>query len=319
MVFEIPKINYTGSIKEVSVGQGDKKVTVGGENAYPFHTFEGEIAHLPKIALEVYDLSPEDWPESCLTPYKEVMDDPGKWAKKCVDEYKAEMICLHLESIDPNGKNRSSTEAVEAVKAVLDSIDVPLIVWGCENDDKDTEVLRKIAEEFEGKGLILGPVVDNNYKKLGAAAIAFGHTIIASTPIDVNLAKQLNILLGDLGVPEGKILMDPNRGGSTLGYGAEYTYSVMERDKIAALTQQDNKLAFPLICNIAREAWKTKEAKISSKEDPKMGDESKRGIMLEAVTAMIFLVAGANILIMRHPEAIKLIKETITELIGSSR
>ena len=315
MAFEITKINYTGSIKEVTLGQGERKVVLGGEGVYPFHTFEGEIPHPPKIAMEVYDLPPENWPESCFAPYKDVAGDPGKWAKKCVDDYQAELICLHLESTNPNGENKGSEDAVEAVKAVVDSVDVPLIVWGCENDDKDAEVLRKVAEEFESKNLILGPVVDNNYKKLGASAIAFGHTIIASTPIDVNLAKQLNILLGDLGVPEGNILMDPNRGGSSLGYGAEYTYSVMERDKIAALTQQDDKLAFPLLCNIAREVWKTKEAKISQKEDPKMGDESKRGITLEAVTAMMFLLAGANILVMRHPEAIKLIRETISELI----
>lgn len=224
------------------------------------------------------------------------------------------MVCLHLEGIDPEGKDQSAEETVKTVKEVLEAIAEPLIIWGCEKDEKDAEVLRKVAEECEGKNLILGPVVEHNYKKLGAAAIVFNHTIIASTPIDVNLAKQLNILLGDLGVPEEKILIDPNRGGSSVGYGAEYTYSVIERDKVAALTQGDGKLAFPIICNIASQVWKTKETKILQQEDPKMGDEARRGIMLEVVTAMMFFLAGANILVMRHPEAMKLVQDTIAEL-----
>ncbi|HIE44036.1 MAG TPA: acetyl-CoA decarbonylase/synthase complex subunit delta [Candidatus Omnitrophica bacterium] len=314
MAFELPKINYTGEIKEIELGQEDKKIPVGGEKVYPFCSFEGEMPHPPGIAMEVLDIPPENWPQSCLEPFKGVVDKPGQWAKKCVEEYKAEMVCLHLEGIDPDGKNRGAEDTVKTVKEVIDSIEVPLIVWGCEKDEKDAEVLRKVAEEFHGKNLILGPVVENNYKKLGAAAIAFNHTIIASTPIDVNLAKQLNILLGDLGVPDEKILMDPNRGGSSLGYGAEYTYSVMERDKVAALTQGDKKLAFPIICNIASQVWKNKEAKISQKEEPKMGEENRRGVMLEAVTASMFLVAGANILIMRHPESVKLMKNLIEEL-----
>ena len=314
MGFEVPKRDYSGAIKEVELGKGEKKVMVGGEKAYPFYSFESEVPNPPRIAMEVYDMAPQGWVEACLEPFKDVVDDPLKWAKKCIDEYKAELICLRLESTDPNGQNKGAEEAVETVKKVNSSINVPLMVWGTENDEKDAQVLRKVAEELEGENLILGPVVDNNYKKLGAAALAFNHTITAATPIDVNLAKQLNILLGDLGVQEERILMDPNRGGSSIGYGAEYTYSVMERDRQAALLQQDGKLAFPLLCDIAGEVWKSKEASIPEKEDPKMGNEAKRGIMLEAVTAMMLLLSGADILIMRHPEAVRLIKEIINEL-----
>ncbi len=122
-------------------------------------------------------------------------------------------------------------------------------------------------------------------------------------------------LLGDLGVPDEKILVDPNLGGSSVGYGAEYTYSVIERDKVAALTQGDKKLAFPIICNIASQVWKNKEAKVSQTEDPKMGDETKEALCWRVVTGMMFLMAGANILIMRHPEAVKKIKEIIGELV----
>lgn len=314
MAFEFPKIKYSGEIKEIELGRGEKKMMVGGERAYPFYDFEGEIPHFPHIAMEVLDVLPLDWPQSCLKPFEDVVGKPGAWAKKCVEEYKAQMICIRLEGTNPTGENRDTDDAIKTVKEVVDSINVPLIVWGCEKDEKDAEVLRRVAEEFEGENLILGPVLESNYKKLGAAAIAFNHTIIASTPIDINMAKQLNILLTDLGVPEKRILMDLNRGGSSVGYGAEYTYSVIERGRIAALTQEDKKLAFPIICNIAPQVWKVKEVKISKEEDQKMGDEDKRSIMLEAVTGMMFLIAGANILIMRHPEAIRYVKEIIGEL-----
>ncbi len=312
MALEIPKTAYTGKIREITLGEGDKAVTVGGETAYPFYLFEGEMPNLPKIAMEVYDCPPEEWPEAALEPFAGVTDDPVAWAQKCINDYGAEMICLQLLSTDPNGLDRGADEAAEVVKKVADAIDVPLIVWGTANHDKDTEVLRKVAEVCQDKRLILGPVEEGDYKRIGAAAIGYKHTVVASTPIDINLAKQLNILLGNLGVPDEQLIIDPTVSG--IGYGIEYCYSVMERIRMAALTQQDDKLQFPIICNIAKEVWKTKEAKISAEEDPKMGDAKKRGILLEALSAMVLLLAGADILIMRHPEAIKLVREMITDL-----
>jgi acetyl-CoA decarbonylase/synthase complex subunit delta len=187
-----------------------------------------------------------------------------------------------------------------------------LIVWGTANHDKDTEVLRAVAELCQDKSLILGPVEEADHKKIGAAAIGYKHTVAASTPIDINLAKQLNILLGNLGVQDNMLLMDPTVSG--IGYGIEYCFSVMERMRMAALTQQDAKLQFPVICNIAKETWKTKETKISEKDDPKMGDAKRRGILLEAMSAMILLLAGADVLIMRHPESIKLVRGMIADL-----
>jgi acetyl-CoA decarbonylase/synthase complex subunit delta len=160
--------------------------------------------------------------------------------------------------------------------------------------------------------LIIGPVAEGNYKQVGAGAIGYKHTAIASTPIDINLAKQLNILLGNLGVPDGQIIVDPTTGG--LGYGIEYTYSVMERDRMAALTQQDERLQFPILCNMAKEVWKTKEAKTETKDAPTLGDAKKRGILMEAVTAVILLLAGADVLVMRHPGAIKLVREMISDI-----
>jgi len=312
MTFEVPKISYSGIIKQIKLGKGDKSITVGGQSCYPFHLFEGEMPNPPRIAMEIWDTKPEDWPEAALEPFAGVTDDPVAWAKKCVDEYGAEMLCLQMVGTDPNGLNRGADESAEVVKKVADAVDVPLIVWGTANHDKDTEVLGKVAEVCQGRDLIIGPVEDGDYKKIGAAAIGYQHTVIASTPIDVNLAKQLNILLGNLGVADDKLVVDPTT--SSIGYGIEYCYSVMERMRVAALTQQDEKLQFPIICNISKEVWKTKETKIPEGEEPALGDAKKRGILLEAMSAMVLLLAGADILVMRHPEAIRLIREMITEL-----
>jgi len=312
MVFEIPKTKYSGKIREIKLGKGDKAVTVGGESCYPFYLFEGQMPHLPRIAMEVYDSPPQEWAEAALKPFAGVTDDPVAWAQKCIKDYGAEVICLQLVSTDPNGLNRGADEAAAVVKKVADAIDVPLIVWGTANPEKDTEVLRKVAEICQGKNLIMGPVEEKSHKKIGAAAIGYHHTVVSSTPIDINLAKQLNILLGNLGVPDDLMIMDPTVSG--IGYGIEYCYSVMERDRMAALTQQDDKLQFPLICNVGREVWKTKEAKMPTADDPKLGDAEKRGILLEAMSAVLLLLAGADVLIMRHPEAIRLIREMMAEL-----
>jgi acetyl-CoA decarbonylase/synthase complex subunit delta len=315
MAFEIPKTAYSGKIREIKLGSGDKAVTVGGETCYPLYLFEGEMPNLPKIAMEVWDMPPEEWAPAALEPFEGVTDDPVAWAKKCIDDYGAEMVCLQLMSTDPNGLDRGADEAAEVVKKVADAIDVPLIVWGTANHDKDTEVLRKVCEVCQGKNLIIGPVEEGDHKKIGAAAIGYRHTVGASTPIDINLAKQLNILLGNLGVPNELLIMDPTV--SCIGYGIEYCYSVMERMRMAGLTQQDEKLQFPLICNISKEAWKTKEVHIPTEEDPKLGDAKKRGILLEAMSAIVLLLAGGDVMIMRHPEAIKLVQEMLAELTAS--
>lgn len=310
MAFEVPKTAYSGKVREITLGKGAKALTVGGETSYPFYLFEGVMPNPPKIAMEVWDTPPEDWAPAALEPFAGVTNDPVAWAKKCIDDYGAGMIALQLVSIDPNGLNRGADEAAAVVKRVADAIDVPLIVWGTANHDKDTEVLRKVSELCQGKNLIIGPAEEGDHKKLGAAAIAYKHTVAASTPIDINLAKQLNILLGNLGVPNELLIMDPTASG--IGYGIEYCYSVMERIRMAALTQQDEKLQVPLICNLSKEVWKTKEAKMPN--DPKLGDARKRGILLEAMSAAVLLLAGADVVVMRHPEAIKLVRDIVAEL-----
>ena len=309
MGFEFFKESYSGGIKEITLGKGDKAVTVGGESCYPFYNFEGEMPHKPKIAMEIWDMEPEEWPAAALSPFKDVISDPAAWAKKCVDEFGADMIVLQLKSTDPNGNDAGADEAVATVKKVLGAIDVPLIIWGTANVEKDEDVLKKIAEECQGENLVLGPVEDKNHKSIGAAAMGFGHTVISSSPIDVNLAKQCNILLENLGVSMDKMIIDPTTGG--LGYGLEYSYSVMERIRMAALAQGDDKLQLPLINNLGNEVWKCKEAKQAVDEAPTLGDPEKRGILMEAVGAVAYLMGGSDVLIMRHPESIRMVKSYI--------
>ncbi len=312
MTIEIPKIAYAGKIKEIPLGRGENIITVGGESCCPFHLFEGAMPHPPKIAMEVYDKAPEDWPDTALEPFADVAGDPAAWARKCVDTYGAEMIALQLASTDPNAQDTSADEAAAITKKVSDAVEVPLFVFGSSSVEKDTEVLKAVCEACEGRNLIIGPLEEGNYRAIGATAIGYQHTVMACTPIDINLAKQLNILLGNLNVPDDKIIIDPTTGA--LGYGLEYCYSVMERIRTAALVQEDERLQFPIISNFAKEVWKTKEVRLSEMEAPLLGDQKKRGILMEAMTAQCVLLAGADILVMRHPEAIKLTKESIQDL-----
>ena len=312
MAFEIPKIPYSGKINQVAFGKSSP-ITVGGESSYPFHLFEGQMPNLPKIAMEVWDMRPEDWPETAMAPFADVLDDPAAWAKKCVEQFGAEAIVVQLKSTDPNGLDKGPDEASAVVQKVLKAVKVPVIVWGSGNEKKDLEVLRKISEDCQGQNLTLGPVAEGNHKQIGASALGYNHTLIASTPIDVNLAKQLNILLENLGVPKEKIMIDPTTGG--LGYGLEYSYSVMERIRMAALAQEDEKLQYPMINNIGNEVWKAKEAKLTDEEAPTLGDAGKRGFLMEAVAAVSYLLAGSDIMILRHPQTVKLIKKFMNQMI----
>lgn len=309
MGFELSRESYKGSIRQITIGTGDSAITVGGDTSYPFYTFEGEMVNRPIIAMEIWDMEPEDWPEPALEPFKDVVSDPAKWAQKCISQYGAGLIVLQLKSIDPNDRDNSPENAAATVKKVLDAIDVPLVVWGCASPAKDEEVLKAVAEACQGSNLILGPVEDKNYKGIAAAAMGYNHALIASSPIDVNLAKQINILLETFGMPMDRVLVDPTTGG--LGYGLEYSYSVMERLTMAAMMQNDDKLQFPMINNLGNEIWKCKEARQTFEQAPVLGDPERRGILMEAVGGIAYLLAGSNILIMRHPESIRLVHSYI--------
>ena len=312
MAVEIPRQSYTGRIRTISIG-GDKGFKVGGETAFPFHAFEGEMPNPPRIGFEVDDVYPAGWGEVLRQAIgDDVLGDPVAWARKAVEEFGADFVHLQLVGTDPNGENRGAEAAVEVARKVAGAVSVPLAVWGSGNAAKDSEVLKAVAQALEGRPSMIGPIVEANHKVLGAAIIGYRHTAIASTPIDINLAKQLNILLGNLGVPEDRILVDPTVGG--IGYGLEYTYSVMERCRMAALVQEDEKLQYPLYCNMGGEVWKVKEARASAADAPDLGDPAARGVNMEAMTAASLLVAGADLLVLRHPGTARLIRTFMAEM-----
>ncbi|MBC7332853.1 MAG: acetyl-CoA decarbonylase/synthase complex subunit delta [Actinobacteria bacterium] len=313
MEFQVPKNEYTGKINTVKLGKGDLEVKVGGETALPFHTFEGEIPNKPIIAIEVYDSRPKGWPESVDKYYRDVYDDPVKWAKKCIDEFGAEAICLQLVSTNPDVGDMKPEEAAELTKKVREAISKPLIVYGAGSLENVAEVMKKVSEKNADTSILIGWAEEENYKTIAAAAMGYNNNVIALNPLDVNIAKQLNILLTQLGLPPDRIVMDPST--SSLGYGIEYCYSAMERLRIAALLQDDKMTQMPIICNLAPEVWKVKEVRESEERYPEWGDLEERGVNWEAISAMSMLIAGADILVMRHPKAVSLVKEIIKELL----
>jgi acetyl-CoA decarbonylase/synthase complex subunit delta len=314
MALEVPKQSYVGKIREVEIGPAGRGFRLGGGGTLPFLGFEGALGHPARVAMEVDDVAPAEWAAPLLAALGDAAKDPVAWARRCVDEFKADLVHLELVGTDPNGQNLSADHAAKTAKAVADAVAAPLAVWGSGNAAKDADVLRAVAEACQGRRLLLGPVQEGNHKQLGAAIIGYGHTAIASTPIDVNLQKQLNIQLTSLGVSAENIVCDPTVGG--VGYGLEYSYSVMERARLAALTSDDDKLQFPSYCNVGRETWKTKEAKLPEAAEPKLGDPVRRGVLLEATTAAALLLAGADIVVLRHPESVKLVRWMAGELRG---
>jgi acetyl-CoA decarbonylase/synthase, CODH/ACS complex subunit delta len=307
MAFTAPVETYSKKIVEVKIGEGDGAVTVGGESTFPLYTFEGEVPHKPLIAMEVYDNDPVDWPDAAKAPFADVLADPVAWALKCEKEYGADLICLQLAGTDPNGDNKSADEAADLVKRMLDAISVPLIVYGTDNAEKDSEVLQKVAAAAAGKRIAIGPATEDNYKTVAAAAMGFDHSVIALSPCDVNLAKQLNILLTQLGMPKERIIIDPSTGA--LGYGLDYTYTIIERLKLAALQQGDEMTGMPVIGNLGIEVWKTKEAKTG--DTPEWGAQETRAVAWEMATAIALATAGANLLVMRHPRAVAGLKKSL--------
>lgn len=291
-------------------------VTVGGERTLPFHHFDGEIPNPPVVAMEVWDIPPEDWPAPVREPFSDVFSSPSEWAKKCVEEYEADLICLRLVGCDPSGENRSPAEAAAVVKEVLRAVGVPLIICGCGNPEKDNEVFPVVGEAAAGENCLLGTITQDNYKTLVAVATAYKHKLIAESPVDINIAKQVNILALDAGFPLEDLVIYPSTGA--LGYGIEYVYSIMERTRLAGLGG-DKLLAQPILCDIGAEAWVVKEARATKDEQPKWGDERLRGPLWEATTAYVYLLAGADILVMRHPRAVQAVKKMIRTLMAGGK
>ncbi len=317
MVFEIPKETNPGKIVEVTIGataaQGgtrSRSVTIGGATALPFHFFEGLHPHPPAIAMEVFDKIPAKYPDSLREYYADVLDSPAAMARRCVGEFGAELISIRLEGTHPEKGNRSADEAVEVVKSVLAAVDVPLIITGHSHFEKNNEVMKKVCEATAGENCLINYVETNNYKTIAAACLAYHHTLVAQSPIDVNMAKQLNILLTDMNFPQTRLVIDPLTGA--LGYGLEYTYSIMERIRNDGLAG-DRMLAYPMLITPGAECLKVKESRAAERDYPSWGDEKNRGAFWEIATAVSLLLAGADLLIMDHPRAVAVVKKKIAE------
>lgn len=319
MPIEIPKDKWPGSVREITLGASateggtrTRKVTVGGEKTLPFMHFEGETPNRPVIALEIRDHRPDDWSPLLIETWKEVVDDPAEWAKAAEDSG-VDLIQLTLSLTDPDGNLTTPEAAVKAVKAVLQASGLPLIVFGPGQAEVDNALLVPVAEATKGEKLVLGICEDKNYRTIVATAMANGHMVDARCPMDVNLSKQLNILISDMGLPPDRIIMDPTTGA--LGYGIEYGYSVMERLRMAAL-QGDTMTQFPMLVTPGFEAWKAKESKVGEGVPESWGDWLERAINWETLTAVALLESGADIIVLRHPESVKRVRAAIDELMA---
>ncbi|HTY45664.1 MAG TPA: acetyl-CoA decarbonylase/synthase complex subunit delta [Patescibacteria group bacterium] len=300
MATELMLEKWSGTVNVVTIGA----VKVGGQKALPFLFPEGASPYPPVIAFEVWDSAPSDWPEGLAAQYSPVFADPVAWAQKCVKDHGAQLLCLKLQAAHPDFGNRGPEEEAKLVSRILEKVSVPLIIVGSGDDAKDNLVLPACSEAAKGRRCLIGNAVQDNYKTLTAAVLADGHNIIAESPIDINIAKQLNILISDMGLPLDRIVINPTIGA--LGYGLEYAYSIMERARLAALAG-DKTVASPFICFVGQETWRTKEAK---------ADTPQQGVIWEAATAAALIQAGADILVMRHPKAVDEVKKYIAALFG---
>ena len=321
MGFEIPKQSNAGKVVEVTIGASAETggtrtgtVTIGGSTSLPFHFFEGDHPRRPVVAMEVFDKVPPKYPDPLLNSFRDVINSPGEMARMCVDELGAELISVRLEGTHPEKGDRTPEEAADTVKVVLESVGVPVIVTGHSHFEKINDVMKKVCEVTAGENCLINYVETDNYKTVAAACMAYGHTVVAQTPIDVNMAKQLNILLTDMEFPRERIVMDPLT--STLGYGIEYTYSIMERIRNDGLAG-DEMLAFPMLVNPGYETARVKEARAPEQDYPEWGDLDRRGAYWEISTAMSLLAAGAELLVLHHPEAVRAVKKCIAEMYDS--
>jgi acetyl-CoA decarbonylase/synthase complex subunit delta len=312
---EIPSAveKWAGKIEEVEIGalqsEGGtrkKKYVTGGVTTLPFLYFDGKIPKPPYILMEVYDITPE-YPDVIKNIFQDVFEKPVEWSKKCITDWNADMVALKLKGADPEGVNRSAEECADIVEKVLKSIDVPIFIYGCGNEEKDTKIFQACGDIIKNERCVIGSAESEKYKSISAAAMAYDQSVVAFSNLDINLAKQLNILLTDFGVKKNRIIMDPLQGA--LGYGLDYSYSVIERIRLAAL-QGDTMLQMPIICD-ASIAWNARE---SYTVDEKLGEVYQRGILWEAITALSAIMAGADLIIMRHPTAVNILRNTVYNL-----
>ena len=304
---------FNAAIRTVEIGTGDKAVKLGGENVLPFYTFDAPIENAPKIGVMITDMGLENEPEG-IKNYYNGCTSFAEIAKKAEEMPGADFVVLRFEGADPNGENKSVEDCVAIAKEVGDAISVPLVIEGCKNVEKDADLFAKVAEALQGKNVLIMSAREENYKGVAAAAgLAYNQKVGAESAVDINLAKQLNVLIGQLGVDQGNVVM--NVGSAAAGYGFEYVVSTMDRIKAAALSQNDAQLQMPIITPVAEEAWSVKEAMASEADMPEWGSQEERGIDMEVETAAAVLASGSNAVILKHPTSVATISKLIKELV----
>ncbi len=312
MPFTAKSGKFSASINTLTIGTGDKAIQIGGENIFPFYTFDAEYSTTPKAGIEISDGGVAAEPE-CIQKYYEGCSSPADMAKKAAEFEGVSFLSLSLEGGDPNGENKSVEELIQVVKDVAAATDLPLVISGCKNAEKDGELLAKAAEALEGRNAVIFAAKEENYKQVGAAAgLAYKQVVGAESADDINLAKQLNVLLTQLGVDAASIAMEP--GTAAAGYGFEYVVSTIDRIKAAALQQGDKTLQMPIITPIANETWSTKESIASEADMPEWGNQEERGIDMEIETAAAVLASGSDAVIMKHPTSVATIAKMIEAL-----
>ena len=313
MAFTPKTAPFSGKINAVTLGTGDKAIVIGGQNVMPFYTFDAPIENAPKIGVEISDLA-ASWDAPALNEFYAGCTTMVDYAKKAETMPGADFLCLHFESADPNGENRSVAECVADAKAVADAVTMPIVIMGCKNIEKDGELFSKIAEALQGKNILVLSARNEDYKTVGASvALAYGQKVGAETADDINLAKQLNIMLKGLSINPENIVM--NIGTAAVGYGFEYVASTLDRVRLAALAQSDADLQMPIMSPVSPDAWSVKESTATEEDEPAWGSREERAIDMEVSTAAANLTGGADAVIMRHPAAVATIKKFITELV----
>ena len=305
---------YSGKINAVTLGTGDKAIVIGGQNVLPFYTFDAPIEHAPKIGVEISDTANE-WNVPGLTEFYAGCVTMADFAKKAETMEGADFIVLNFESADPNGANRPVADCVADAKAVADVVSLPIVIMGCKNLEKDGELLSALAEALMGKNVLVMSAKNENYKTVGASvALASGQKVGAETADDINLAKQLNIMLKkDANVASENIVMDI--GTAAVGYGYEYAASTFDRIRLAALAQSDADLQMPILAAVCNDTWGVKESTASEADEPAWGSMEERAISMEVATAAADLTGGADAVVLRHPESVATVKKFITELV----
>ena len=304
---------YSGRVNAVTLGTGDNAIVIGGQNVLPFYTFDAPIENAPKVGVEVSDLA-ASWDWAGLKEFYAGCTTMADYAKKAESIEGCDFIALNFVGADPNGANRSVADCVADAKAVAEVVTKPIVVMGCKNLERDGELLAALAEALAGKNVLFMSAKNENYKTVGGAvALANGQKLGAETADDINLAKQLNIMLKGLNVDPASVVMDI--GTAAVGYGYEYAASTFDRIRLAALAQGDNDLQMPILAAVCNDTWGVKESTASEADEPNWGCMEERAISMEVSTAAADLTGGADAVVLRHPESVATIKKFTTELI----